>query len=198
MKKKLFSLAVVLICLAILASGTIAYFTAEDTAHNVITSASGIKIEIVEKTMDDYGTLVDFPEGGIEGVMPGSSISKIVSVENVLGSQEAWIRVHVGQRIVDGQGNDLPLNLNSGEQIMTYTVVEDDWTLWEGWYYYRHPVPAGGVTELLFEQVRFAPGMGNEYQNCTAYIEISAQAVQTANNGDHVMEAQGWPTEVTD
>ncbi len=195
MKKKLFSLAVVVICFAIMASGTIAYFTAEDTAHNVITSSDGIKIEIVEKTLDDYGALVDFPEGGIEGIMPGTSVSKIVSVANALGGEEAWIRVHVDQSILSADGTELPLSLENGEKIMTFNVLEEDWTLWEGWYYYRHPVPAGETTELLFEVVYFDPGMGNEYQDCVAYIEISAQAVQSANNGAHVMEAQGWPTE---
>ena len=32
-----------------------------------------------------------------------------------------------------------------------------------------------------------------DFQNCTANIEISAQAVQTANNGKTVLEAKGWP-----
>ena len=49
------------------------------------------------------------------------------------------------------------------------------------------------ATEILFDTVHFAPEMGNEYQNCTANIIISAQAVQTANNGDTVMDAKGWP-----
>ena len=35
--------------------------------------------------------------------------------------------------------------------------------------------------------------MGNEYQNATATVDVLAQAVQTANNGESVMEAQGWP-----
>ena len=43
------------------------------------------------------------------------------------------------------------------------------------------------------EEVRFSAEMGNAYQNCTANVVISAQAVQTANNGDTVMEAAGWP-----
>ena len=35
--------------------------------------------------------------------------------------------------------------------------------------------------------------MGNEYQNATATVNVSAQAVQNANNGDTVMDAKGWP-----
>jgi len=37
--------------------------------------------------------------------------------------------------------------------------------------------------------------MGNEYQNCTVSVDVSAQAVQVANNGADVLEAKGWPAE---
>ena len=47
MKRKLLILSVLAICLAILAAGTFAYFTSEDTAHNVITSG-GVKIAVQE------------------------------------------------------------------------------------------------------------------------------------------------------
>ena len=45
----------------------------------------------------------------------------------------------------------------------------------------------------IFTAVTFKPDMGNEYQNATATVDVSAQAVQTANNGDTVMDAKGWP-----
>lgn len=47
MKRKIFLLSVVAICIAIAAVGTLAYFNAEDTAHNVITSGS-VKIRLDE------------------------------------------------------------------------------------------------------------------------------------------------------
>ena len=41
MKKwKIIALSTVLACLAIVASGTLAYFTAQETAHNVITTVT--------------------------------------------------------------------------------------------------------------------------------------------------------------
>ena len=97
MKRKVLALAVVTICLAIIASGTLAYFTAEETAHNVITSGN-INIEIVEKHDDDGDPsteLVDFPEEGVSGIMPGCDVSKIVTVKNKEDSNTAWIRVWV-------------------------------------------------------------------------------------------------------
>ena len=50
MKKwKIIALSTVLACLAIVASGTLAYFTAQETAHNVITSG-GVAIQLIEQT----------------------------------------------------------------------------------------------------------------------------------------------------
>ncbi len=196
MKKKLLSLSVIAICFAILASGTFAYFSAEDTAHNVITT-NGIGINIIEKTESDGGVLTDFPEGGILGVMPGSTVSKIVSVENN-GGAEAWIRVQVKQSMKSATGQDLPLVLKGAVPVMTFAVDSEKWTYQDGWYYYKDTVAADAATEVLFEEIYFASEMGNEYQNCTANIEILAQAVQTANNGSTVLDAQGWPAEVTE
>lgn len=185
MKKKILLAAAVVICLTIAVSGTLAYFTFEDTAHNVITTG-GVSIEVVEKTKGEGETEVDFPEDGIKGVMPGTEVSKIVSVKNN-GNSEAWVRVKVNATIKSAEDKDLP----SG--VMTYTVSEG-WTPGtDGYYYYNNKVPAGESTSILFDTVKFAPEMGNEYQNCRANIVISAQAVQTANNGTTVMDAQGWP-----
>ena len=61
----------------------------------------------------------------------------------------------------------------------------------DGYYYYLKPVSTGASTDILFDEVAFASSMGNEYQNCKTEIIISAQAVQTANNGATVAEADG-------
>lgn len=186
MKKKILLAAAVVICLTIAVSGTLAYFTFEDTVHNVITSG-GVSIEVVEKTKSTDGAeLEDFPKEGITGVMPGTEVSKIVSVRNT-GNSEAWVRVKVDATIKSAEGEGkLP------SDVMTYTVSEG-WTEKDGYYYYNNKVPAGESTSILFDTVKFDPEMGNEYQNCKANIVISAQAVQTANNGTTVMDAQGWP-----
>lgn len=47
MKRKILLFSILTICVATLAAGSLAYFTAEDTAHNVITSG-GIDIDLLE------------------------------------------------------------------------------------------------------------------------------------------------------
>lgn len=194
MKKKTMLIAALVICLAIAATGTLAYYTAEGKAHNVITSG-GVNIEVVEKTTGEDGTLVDFPKDGIKGVMPGSSVTKIVRIDNK-GSSEAWVRVKVDSKIVGADGKELSLVIGENERpVIKYTVLEGWIKGDDGYWYYNKPVAPGGQTAELFKSVDFDSAMGNEYQNCTANIVISAQAVQTANNGETVMEATGWPEE---
>lgn len=197
MKKKVLLLLVLALCITALTTGTLAYFTGEETAHNVITSG-GVNIAIVEQTRDSSGALVAFPEEGIRGIMPGSTVDKIVEIQNT-GASEAWIRVKIEASIKGADGNPLPLTFGQeSEQVMNYSVL----TGWiagnDGYYYYQDAVSGGKSTGKLLENVVFNPDMGNEYQNCTANIIISAQAVQKANNGESVLEAKGWPGEKTE
>ena len=70
MKKKIFSLALVVCFMAVLTfSGTMAYFTAENVAHNVITS-SKVDIHLNEITLK-----VD-PETGEQVTIPGDPVEK--------------------------------------------------------------------------------------------------------------------------
>lgn len=200
MKRKLLILSVLLICAATVTVGTLAFFTAEDTAHNVITSG-GVNIRLVEKTKGEDGVLIDFPDGGLTGIMPGTEASKIVSVQNT-GASEAWIRVTMELEILSADGNPLPNELQvDGMMVAAVTPnVEQDWLDGgDGYYYYRYPVAPEDSTANFLETVRFAPEMGNEYQDCTVLLTVSAQAVQTANNpipadGD-VRDVTGWPAD---
>lgn len=194
MKKKLLLLAAVIACIAIAVTGTLAYFSADDTAHNVITTG-GVNIKVVEQTRNDDKALVDFPEEGIQGVMPGTSVAKIVRIQNT-GVSEAWIRVKMDTSILDEQGEDLPLTIGDSEKTVVEFSVLTGWLDGgDGYWYYEKPVSAGEMTDALLEEVHFSEKMGNEYQNCTANLLICAEAVQTANNGETVLDAQGWPEE---
>lgn len=193
MKKKILALAVVAMFTSIIASGTLAYFTAEDKAHNIITSG-GVGIELIEKTKGNDGVEVDFPEEGIKGVMPGTSVSKIVKVKNT-GTGDAWIRVQITPSIKDAAGAELPLAIGTENiPVMTCDIFDEHWIDGgDGYFYHKESIQADEFTEVLFEEVDFSAAMGNEYQNSIANIVIDAQAVQAANNGTDVMEAKGWP-----
>ena len=191
MKRKILCLSVIAIMLAILAAGTIAYFTAEGRAHNVITTGS-INITVVEQQKGKDDTTVEYPKEPITNVVPGAEISKIVTIRND-GKSTAWIRVKVGTEI----------ELASGDEANTSLVMlnfdDRNWTKKDGYYYYNNPVDPTKSTTALFDTVKFDSQMGNEYQNCTVNINIYAQAVQTANNNPEggVTDVKGWPAETT-
>lgn len=191
MKRKILCLSVIVIMLAILAAGTIAYFTAEGRAHNVITTGS-INITVVEQQKGENGTTVEYPTEPITNVVPGAEISKIVTIRND-GKSTAWIRVKVGTEIeLAGEGE-------ANTSLVALNFDDTNWTENDGYYYYNNPVDPTKSTTALFDTVKFDPQMGNEYQNCTVNINIYAQAVQTANNNPEggVTEVKSWPAETT-
>lgn len=190
MKKKILLVSALAVLFAVAVSGTLAYFTADEVAHNIITSGS-VEIDLVEKTQLPDGTLADFPQEGISGIMPGTVVSKIVSVANT-GLSEAWIRVKIEAKIVGADGKELSGKLSDGSSVMSFEISEN-WVEKDGYYYYKNPVAPGKNTDELMKEVTFDLLMGNEYQNCTANLIVSAEAVQTANNGETVFEAVGWP-----
>ncbi len=191
-KSKVLSVAVLAIAFATVATGTLAYFTDSTIAHNVITSGA-VKIDLIEKqripggTDGDEDTYVDYPEDTITGVMPGSKVSKIVTVQN--NEQKAWVRVQVTPTItLAGEGTP------SGN--VGYISFDFDTENWEkgedNYWYYKTPLGTGEETTPLFTTVTFSKEMGNEYQNCTVTIAVAAEAIQHANMTKDAMASQGW------
>ena len=188
MKRKLFVTAVVAISLSLLAYGTIAYFTAEDIAHNVITSGN-IDVNLLEWA--DEAKTTPFPKDGVKGVMPGTEVTKIVEVDNT-GVNAAYVRVKVEKAITlaDGVVGQPDLGL------ISLDFNNDDWTLGtDGFYYYKQALESGEITDHLFTTISFDATMSNIYQNSKATVDVKVYAVQVANNGSNVLEAQGWPEE---
>lgn len=187
-KKRVALIAAIVCCLTLAVAGTMAYFTTEETAYNVISSAL-LDMELHDETLED-GELVPFPdpEEGISGVMPGDVVSKVVYVENV-GTADMYVRIKLENSVVGADGEKLSfekISLNLDKENWTYNKED-------GYYYYNEALTPEQSTTELFTEVKFAEEMGNEYQECTVKIDVSAQAVQSKNNGENVFEAAGWP-----
>ena len=186
MKKKIFVCAFIAACLSIVAFGTTAYLTYEDTARNVITMGN-IKIELQELAVPDGGG-EPVPFEDVLDVLPGEEVSKIVQIENV-GSEKAWIRIAVDKAIILAEGVEGEADLS----LVTYNVDFENWLEKDGFYYYKDALKPGETTEPLFTSVTFASDMGNMYQYSKSVITVTAQAAQVANNGASALEAAGWP-----
>lgn len=183
MKKRMLTAALALCCLAVLATGTLAYFTAEETAQNVITMGS-LKMELVE--LDEKGE----PWEDVENIVPGMEVTKEAFVKNT-GTVYFYTRVKITKTFVPAQGEEKP-ELNT--KLVRLDINEKYWEPGnDGFYYYKKPVAPGEETKPLFTTVTFSTKMGNEYQNVKVIIDLDAQAVQSRNNGDSATKATGWP-----
>ena len=82
--------------------------------------------------------------------------------------------------MVGADGEIIPLD--ASERLLTLDLNDTDWIAGEGGYYYYHgSVDPETATSKLFNHVTFSKDMGNEYQNATVHIYVTAEAVQTAN-----------------
>ncbi len=181
-KKHLLCVTLIVICLAILGTGTFAYFVAEETAYNVITTGY-LYMDLVEETEDGK----PWPEHGVSGIVPGIDVGKVAYVSN-RGGVPFFTRVMIEKIIYPAQGVTKPLDAN----LVTLDINTEYWTEVNGFYYYKGIVQPGMKTEPLFTKASFDPSMGNEYMNSTVEIAVLAQAVQSDNNGTDPLAALGW------
>ena len=190
MKKRLIACTLLVLCLTVAMEGTMAYYTAEEAALNVITTGE-LDITLVEQQLVD-GKLEPYPDEPIH-IMPSVTVSKIVTVENHDGP--AYIRARYTIDVKNAAGEAMELDAQTLDKLIDVLGADSKWIYGvDGWFYYESAVPMSGVTEPLFEQVHFSgPNMTNEYQNCTVEILVEAQAVQVAHNGSSALEAKGWP-----
>lgn len=186
MKKRVFAIAVIVICLSILASTSLAYYTTKGTARNVITS-DAITIRIEE--LDAKGEAYEDPEIPL---VPASEVTKRVRIENL--DRDSFVRAKIDVVILK---NGQPTNLKT--DVVKILGKNNKWITrnpGDGWFYYEDILTAGTKTEELMSKVSFdGPTMNNDYQGCTVKVIITAQAVQADNNKTTVLEALGWPGE---
>ena len=181
MKKKLSIIFGIIAILAVISVGTLAYFTSEQNAENVV-SAGNIKLEIHEKTASGE----DFPEEGII-VMPGDTVSKIVTVENT-GDHPLYLRVKLTEGVSDEALTD--------DDCLDININRSCWLEKDGYYYYYRALQSGETTEQLFSEVYFdLYNIDNKYLGKYFTLNVAASAVQSENNGSDVLNAMGWPEE---
>lgn len=194
-KQRIFLVAALICCLALAGTGTLAFFRASETARNVITTGV-LDMKLVE--MHDGEP---WPEKGVSGVMPGEVVSKEVTIQN-LGGVDFYTRVKVTGQI-KLEGKEAPIEMKE-EHVELIELNDTDWTKGEdGYYYYNTALKAGEngtttTTEPLFTAVKLKPALGNEYQNATLTVLVEAEAVQSKNNGDDPLKAEGWSTETNE
>jgi len=179
-KQKIILAAVLVICMAIFATGTLAFFTAEETAYNVITTGV-LSMDLVEETTGGE----PWPKDGISGVMPGMEVDKVPYVVND-GGVDFYARMAVAMKVTGADGKEL------STEYISLNIDTVNWTEKDGRYYYNGTVAAGEKSAPLFTKVIFDEKMPNAYMNAKVEIEVYADVVQSKNNGTSALTATGW------
>ena len=184
-KKALLLLLALLLIFAVV-SATVANTTVEGRTRNVITTGE-VKISINEKTEEAVKGVIRADGSGIDfsAVVPGQAASKIVTIKNE--AEKCWLRVKVEITV-----NPAPSDGSDPARLIIPNIDDTLWQYDNGYYYYNHPLESGDTAEM-FDQVLFAPGIGNAYAGSQAKMVITAEATQYKNN--ETMSPDSWPAE---
>ena len=210
MKKKILTLALVLALVAIMVTGTLAYFTAEDEVTNTFTVGS-VKIEIVED-FDEPDAMI--PVVKVDETDP-NYINKDARVVNT-GDNEAYVQMYVaipkalddvGAFVVDpaqeGGWDDVPTFVGTAEieEGVVYNIYR---------YRYASILAPGEETPNAITAAYLAPQLDYDHDanrfvmngvtisdytpGETISVYVSAQAIQAEGFGDYASALDTFTT----
>ena len=181
-KLRITVIALVAIIFTFLTQSSLAYYSTVGKATNVVTSGN-IQFTIHETT--DQGT--QFPTEGVY-ITPGDIVSKQVQIENNC-EHPFYLRVKV---IYGIDSQELP-----AEDCFKLNINPENWTLYDGWYYYNGTVAPSETTPYVFSHVEIVGSkVDNDYLGKTLTLTVEAEAVQSENNpltDGKTYTAAGWP-----
>ena len=161
MKKKILSIALVVAMVAVIAAGSLAYFTDKDNATNTFT-VGNVNINLIEQERNGQGGLKDFTQdkklypivGSAQGEkdalgMPTAKnyVDKIVTVKNT-GTEKAYIRAYFAIPAALDDGYETfnaglnVLHFNFGNKVVNGAVSSTEgaewiWTHGNKWNYFE-------------------------------------------------------------
>ena len=161
MKKKILSIALVVAMVAVIAAGSLAYFTDKDNATNTFT-VGNVNINLIEQERNGQGGLKDFTQdkklypivGSAQGEkdalgMPTAKnyVDKIVTVKNT-GTEKAYIRAYFAIPSALDNGYETfnaglnVLHFNFGNKVVNGAVSSTEgaewiWTHGNKWNYFE-------------------------------------------------------------
>lgn len=180
-KKKLLTMVLALVLIGAVGVGaTLAYFTDNDSATNVVTMGH-VNIELTEEEWT-YG------ETGITGVTPGQEIAKDPTISLVGNSLDAFVRIKLEVTGFDGVENADTYKA----EVLEDLVLGEGWTKVGDYYYYAEKLTKDNAsTTALFESVTIPYEWTNEVANATFNILVSAEAIQADNLADDFFNEDG-------
>lgn len=203
MKRKIaLAASAVVLAALLITGGTLAWFTDEQTATNIVTTGN-VKIALHDSDNDLWqsGSVAGEPsydfgdeQHSVGGIVPGETVGKFVTVKNT-GDNDAYVRIQivpVWYKTVEGTLVELTENEKGlagidedgiGVDSIAYTVNGTDWTARDedGYYIYKGILTSGQTAPTLLSAVTFNSLLDNRIADLTVKIEIKAEAIQSDN-----------------
>lgn len=163
MKKKILSIALVVAMVAVIAAGSLAYFTDTESAKNTFT-VGNVNITLTEPNWDSTGK-EDAPE-----VYAGEPLAKDPTVKND-GNNPCFVRIKVEN--LDQFGNKGAITYRTD---YVADKLGDGWEKVGDYFYYNKVLEVGATTDALFDQIVMPTGLTGDEE--AAPIKVTAEAVQ--------------------
>lgn len=192
-KKLIIMLSTIGAIAAIGVGATLAYFTANDSATNVVTMGN-VSITLTENEVTKgsdghtYEQTNAITEDGLEfsEIMPGDTIPKNPTITLADTSNDAYVRINMDIQFSGTITADVREKLQTSLLASLNNEILAEGSRWyynstDGYYYYNVPLTQNNKTAVLFTTVNLPSDWGNEAANAQFNIVLNAQAVQSDN-----------------
>lgn len=178
-KKKLLTMVLALVLIGAVGVGaTLAYFTDNDSATNVVTMGH-VDVELTEPGFDTEDGTAD---NTISNVTPGQVITKDPTITLAEDSLDAYVRVKL---TVEG------LDEVAAAEVLDALDIQDGWTLVDGYYYYADALTQENNSAVLFTTVTIPYEWNNDYADAEFTIDVAVEAIQADNLADDFFNEDG-------
>ncbi len=178
-KKKLLTMVLALVLIGAVGVGaTLAYFTDNDSATNVVTMGH-VDVELTEPGFDTEDGTAD---NTISDVTPGQVIAKDPTITLADDSLDAYVRVKL---TVNG------LDDVAAAAVLDALDIQEGWTLVDGYYYYADALTQENNTAVLFTEVMIPYEWNNDYAEAEFSIDVAVEAIQADNLADDFFAEDG-------
>ena len=165
MKKKKSLVAIVAILLIVGIGVTFAYYSSNDRFTNIFNAGL---YRIIDKEV------FVSPDNWI----PGETIPKVVTSKNT-GSVDAAVRISYSEKWEDHEGNDISSQITPNPAIINFDN-QSDWTLNNGYYYYKYILKPNDETSSFISGVTLDPNLDSV--TCTGEgSEKTCEAINKAS-----------------
>lgn len=185
-KVKLVIFLIVIICLLSI-TATISFITRDITVNNVITFGN-IKMQLMQTYIDENNIEKEVNSEVLD-ITHNSTLSRIVKIKNI-GKHEFFARISLNVIGIDANNQEFDAN-----DLISYNLNTEDWVYEDGWYYYKKIVKQDEITSELITEIKFSVNnITANYPKGKFKFNINAEAVQSQNNEENVLDVVGWPT----